>query len=159
MHHLIIVDKERTMHMLQSSLRASNGARVFNVPHTTILRLRYRLQGIVATSDHPRSGWPPRTTPARDWHIRLKHLRHQWRPPTRTAVETPGCHNVRISTETIRYCLRRFTLRRPCRSPILNRQQCAARLNWVMDCCSWCARNDGPGCDIAEASVMPMPPW
>ena len=42
-------------------------------------------------------------------------------------------HN-RISTQTMRNHLRRFTLcaRQQCQGPILNRQRCATRLHWVM---------------------------
>ena len=71
--------------------------------------------------------------PHRHRHIRLKHPWDQWNPSTRTVAETPGCHNSRISTETMRNHLRRFALRvrRPYRGPVLNSQLRAARLHWV----------------------------
>ena len=71
--------------------------------------------------NHPRNVLHPGTTPSKDCHIRLKHLWDQWTPSTRTVTETPRRHNVRISTQTMRNHIRRFTLRvrRPYRGPIL----------------------------------------
>ena len=88
----------------------------------------------------------------------------------RTVAETPGCHNARISTQTIRNRLGRFTLRVGCpyRGPILNRQRCAPRLHWVTSQQSGTGFYflpmspgfvspivmDGSRCGIAEVSVM-----
>ena len=72
---------------------------------TTIMWLIHRLQEIGTTWNHQRSALPPGTTPSKDFHIRLKHLWGQWRPSTRTVVETPRRHNARISTQTMRYYL------------------------------------------------------
>ena len=118
------------MGMLQTSFRNADGIRRFNVPHTTILWLKHRLQEIGTTWNHPpRSGLPSRATPSKDWHIRLKHLWDQRRPSTRTAAETPKCHKAQVFKQTMRTNLRRFTqrARRPYRGPILNRQWRAAQ--------------------------------
>ena len=81
------------MDMLQTSLRTADGTRRFNVPHTTFLWSRHRLQEIGTTWNHPRSWLPPGTRSSKEWHIRLKHLLDQWRPSTTTVAETPGRHN------------------------------------------------------------------
>ena len=90
------------MGVLQTSLRTVDGARRFNVPHTTNLWLRHDPQEIRTIWNHPRIRLPPRTTPSMTWHIRLKHLWDQWRPSTGTVVGKPGRHNGRISTQTMR---------------------------------------------------------
>jgi hypothetical protein len=46
------------------------------------------------------------TTPAQDLHIRLLHFRDRLRPATRTSDETVDLQNLRISTQTVRNCLR-----------------------------------------------------
>ena len=89
------------MGMLQT-VKTADDFRHFNVPQTTIPWLRPRLQKIGTTWKHPRGGRPTGTTPSRGGHIRLKHLWHQWRTSTRTVAETPGRHNARISTQTMR---------------------------------------------------------
>ena len=124
-----------TMSMLQTSLTTADSAIRFNMPHTRIMWLRHLLQEIGTTWNHPRSGLLPGTTPSKDWHSRLRHLWDQWRPSTRTVAETPGRHDARISTQTMRNHPRWFTFtlgeKRPYRGPILNRQWCAARFHWV----------------------------
>ena len=42
MHRLTIVDSEKTMDMLQTSLKVVDGVRCFHVPHTAIMCLRHR---------------------------------------------------------------------------------------------------------------------
>ena len=69
---------------------AANGAWCSNVPHITILEFRYRLHESLTTWNHPRSGWPPGTIPAQDWHICFKPLWDRRRPSTVTVTETPG---------------------------------------------------------------------
>ena len=123
------------MGVLQTSLRTADGAKGCSMSHPTILWLIPRLQE--TTLNKPCSGLPAGTTPTKDLHINLKHLWGQWRPSARIVTGTPGRHNARISTQTMRNHFRRFTLhaQRPYRGPILNRQRhlvlhnmCAARL-------------------------------
>ena len=127
---LIIVGRERTMDMLQTSLRTADGARRFNVSHKNTFLVETSPTRDWDPRNHPRSALPPGTTPSKDCHIHLK----QWRPSTRTVAETPRRHHAQITTQTMRNNLRRFTLRvrRPYRGPILNRQRRAARLHLVM---------------------------
>ena len=99
------------MGMLQTSLRVADGARHFNVSHTSILWLRHHLQEVETTWHHPSSGLHPETTPSQNWHIRLKHLWDQWRASTRIVAETTRRHNSRIYMQTMRNHLKRFTLR------------------------------------------------
>ena len=135
----------------------------------TTLWFRHRLQEFGTAWNHPRSRRAPGTTPV----TRLVYSpQTQWRPSTRTIAETPW----RISTQTMRYRLRRFTLcaRRQYRSPILNRQRRASMIHCVTESLGWRASNleqdfllpmrrdfvspmvmDGSGCGIAEDSVMP----
>ena len=145
MPRLTSVERERAVGMLQSGLRPTDIARRLNVSHTTITRLRQRLQETGTTRDRPRSGRPSVTLPIQDRHIRLVHLRNRQRPATVTAREIRGRHNDRISAQTVRNRLRRFGLRarRPYRGTILNRHRRAARLQWVTQRLGWRARNWG----------------
>ncbi|MBN3284286.1 THS7A protein, partial [Polyodon spathula] len=63
---------------------------------------------------------PRVTMPAQDLHIRLFHLRDRLRPSTRTANETVGLHNQRISAQTFRNHLNEAHLRA---NPISCRKQ------------------------------------
>lgn len=142
MPRLTSVERERAMGMLQCGRRPAEVARHFNVSHTTILRLRQRCQETGVTRDRPRSGRPRVTTPAQDRHIRLVHLRNRRRLATRTAAETPGRNNPRISAQTVRNRLRSFGLRarRPYRGSMLTPQRRATRLRWVNERVRWHAR-------------------
>ena len=70
------------------------------------------------------------TTPDQDRYIRLQHLRDRFRRASRTARETPGRNDSRISSPTVRRRLREVNLhaRRPFRSNILTMIQRQTRL-------------------------------
>ena len=119
--------------MLQTSLSTADGVRRFNVYHTAILWLRPRLQDIGPPETIHVVGYRQEPASSKDWHIRFRHLWDQWSPSARPVAETPGGHNARTSTQTLRKHLNRFALRarRPYRCTILNRQRCAAGLHLV----------------------------
>jgi hypothetical protein len=62
-------------------------------------------------SDRPRPGQPRVTTDQQDRHIRLQHLRSRFKTAASTARETPGRHNPRIRSATVRRRLRENGLR------------------------------------------------
>ena len=102
MPRLTIVQRERAVGMLQAGTRAGRVAQRFGVHPATISRLRSRLEATGSTDDRPRPGQPRVTTAATDRRIRLLHLRDRFRSASRTAAETPGIRNPRISDQTVR---------------------------------------------------------
>ncbi len=102
MPRLTFVQLERAIGMLQSGIQHVRVALQFGVHPVTISHLRMRFHETGSTADRPRPGQPRVTTPAVDRHIPLIHLRDGFRPSTRTAVETPGLRNPRISDQTVR---------------------------------------------------------
>jgi hypothetical protein len=107
--------------MLQRGRRTADVTRAINCNVRTVRRLRrcYRVSG--RTADHPLSGRPCVTTPARDWYIRTSHLRDRYRMAT-TAWVTPGMHNPSITAHTARNWLKEVGLRacRPVVRQVLN---------------------------------------
>ena len=62
----------------------------------------------------------------------MEHLRDRFRTASRTACETPGRRNRRISSPTVRRRLRQFQLhaRRPVRGPDLTPERRRVHLEW-----------------------------
>lgn len=91
---------------------------------------RYLATGTV--EDNPRTGRPRVTTPNQDRYIVLQHLRHRFRPATRTAAETVGHHNHPVAPGTVRNRLNEEGLhsRRPCRGQTLTVGHRRIRLDW-----------------------------
>ena len=102
-------------------------SRVLNVSQSNISRLWDRYQ----QQDRPRSGRPTVTTPAKDRHIRLRHLRDRFITATSTAAAIPGQR--RISDQTVRNRLREAGIRarRPVKAVVLTRRHRQVRLQWV----------------------------
>ena len=139
MGRLSTVDRERGIGMLQAGLSAAEVARRLQVHKSTISRLATRFQETGATADRQRPGRPRETTPAQDRHIRVSHLRNRTRPATRTAQQTPGRTNNRISAQTVRNRLQEHHLhaRRPYRGQILTQARRQARQQWATAHTRW----------------------
>jgi transposase len=132
-------DRNQALGMLRAGISTREVARLFNCHQSTVVHLRQRLQTTNNVSDRPRPGQPRVTTDQQDRHIRLQHLRKRFKTAASTARETPGRHNPRISSATVRRRLRENGLRtrRPFRGPLLtprHRQQCLA---WVKTHLQW----------------------
>ena len=100
------VMRERAIGMLNAGVSIIAIAAQLNVHHSTIIRLRQRFQQTGRTANRPHQRRPRATTPAQDRYIRLVHLRDRFRPAIRTADETLGVNNRRISAQTVRNRLR-----------------------------------------------------
>ena len=93
-----------------------------------------------STNDRPRPGMERVTTPEQERYIRLLHLGDRLRSASRTARETPGRHNQRISVDTVQRRLPQRDLR--CQrlyrgailKPVHRRRRLACtrqRVNWT----------------------------
>ena len=98
--------REHAIGMLTAGMSPGTVARELNVHFSIISRLQCNFREIGSTSKLPQNRCPRETTPAQDLHIQLLHLRDGRRPCTRTADETVGLHNWRISAQTVRNHLR-----------------------------------------------------
>jgi hypothetical protein len=90
-------------------------------------------------SNRPRPGQPRVTTDQQVSHIRLQHLRNRFKTAVSTARESPGRHNPRISSATVRHRLRENGLRarRPFRGPLLTPRHRQQRLAWARTHLQW----------------------
>ena len=143
MPRLCVMDRERTVGMLQAGSWVGDVARRFCVHPSTISRLRQRFHLTENTSDRPRIGQPPFTTPCDDRHIRVMHLRDRFRTATDTASEILGRAGRRISAYTVKNRLRSYLLhaRRPYRGPLLTDARRQARREWVRQRIRWNVQN------------------
>lgn len=129
----------RALGRLEAGEPAAQVARAFNVHEQTIRRLRHRHAQTGSVDDRPRSGRPRVTTRRQDRLILLRHLRNRFTVPTRTARNTPGRGQARISARTVRRRLRAAGLR--CRRPYvgarLTPNHRLRRLNWAQRYRRW----------------------
>ena len=132
MPRLAQVHRDQAIGMLAAGLSKVEVARRFGCTKATIYRLERRFEQTGLTQDRPRSGAPRVTTPRQDRRIRLQHLRERFRTATRTAAETPGRHNNRISAKTVVRRLREngIRARRPHVGMVLDQRRRRNRLNW-----------------------------
>ena len=132
-------DRNQALGMLRAGISTREVTRLFNFHQSTVVRLRQRFQTTNNVSDRPRPGQPRVTIDQQDHHIRLQHLRNRFKTAASAARETPGRHNPRISSATVRRRLRENGLRarRPFRGSLLtsrHHQQCLA---WARTHLQW----------------------
>lgn len=135
-------ERMRALGMVDAGVKYSEIARFFNCAKSTIGRLVQRHRQTGSVRDRARPGRERCTTPIQDNQIRLTHLRDRFRPATKTAQDTPGTHNPRISSSTVRRRLRVFGIKahRPVRGAILTRVRRQARLTWTRQHRNWIQR-------------------
>ena len=103
----------RAIGMLESGDTQRVVAQRLGCSQVTICNLATRYRDTNAAADRQRSGRPRVTTRAEDRHILLTHLRDRFRPATRTAAETPGLQNPRISASAFLWSSGEKTISRP----------------------------------------------
>ena len=128
--------KERAVGMHNAGMSIRAVGRQLNIHFSTISRLRHRFRQTGNTCNRPHNRRPRVTTPDQDRYIRLTHLRDRLRPATRTADETFGLHNRRISAQTVRNRLRENNLRarRPHRGLDIWTAHTAVCHWWQLEC-------------------------
>ena len=111
--------------MVEAGSSYSDIARHMGCSQPTIRNLVECQNTTGSPDDRLRPGRERVTTPNQDRYIRLQHLQDRFRCASRTARETPGRNNPRISSPTVRRRLREVNLqaRRPFRTNILTMVQ------------------------------------
>lgn len=97
-------ERSRALGLLDAGFSVRNVARLFNVNHTTISRLR-------SVADMPRSGRPRCLTDADERYVRIASLRDRFRPATSIANEINRLRPTNVSAQTVRNSLHRACLR------------------------------------------------
>ncbi len=125
--------------ILQGGLSYREVARRLGCSHQTISALVDRDTLHNSADDRPRSGRPRVTTARQDRQMVLSHLRDRFRPASRTAAETPGRANPRISNDTARRRLHDYglTARRPYRGPVMTSAHRRNRQRWCQQHQRW----------------------
>lgn len=131
--------RERAIGMLHAGMTSEEVAQTMGCSSRSIRRLRERFRLTGRTADRPRTGRPRVTTRAQDRYIVVSHLRDRFLTASQTAHNTPGRHNNRISSQTVRNRLRESGLRayRPFVAQVLTRQHRQARLAWARHHLRW----------------------
>ncbi len=129
----------RAIGMVQAGLSYSDVSRRMGCSQPTIRRLVERHEETGSVDDRQRPGRERVTSPDQDRYIRLQHLRDRFRTASRTARETPGRHNPRVSSPTVRRRLREYNLhaRRPFRGTVLTPRHRQTRLQWCQQRRRW----------------------
>lgn len=126
-------DRERAVTLLIQGVSQSEVARTLFVSRSTVSRLYQRLRTTGTIADAPRSGRPRETTRRQDRYMRLSHLRNRFLTAEETATRTPGRHNNRICSATVRHRLKEDGIKayRPYVGLVLTRQRRNVRLDWL----------------------------
>ena len=132
MPRLPIEQRWRGIGMFEAGESQQTIARRLGCSQPAIANLISWYVGTGSVEDHPRTGRPRVTTPNQDRYMVLQHLRDRFRPATRTAAETVGLHNNRVSPGTVRNRLHDEQLhsRSSCRGQTLTAAHRRNRLNW-----------------------------
>ena len=110
MPRLTTDQRHHAMGLLEGGVSIRHVARRMSCSPATIINLRRRHAETDSVSDRPRPGRERVTTADDDRHILLQHLRDRFRTASQTAAETPGRHQPRISSSTVRRRLRAANL-------------------------------------------------
>ena len=133
MPRLTPIERERSIGMLQANVTPLIIAQQFRCHVRTIERLGKRFWQTGTTSDLHGQGRPHVTTRHQDQHVQMSHLSNRFLPATMTARTTPGTHNPRISTQTVRNRLRENVVRprRPYVGPNLTLRHRRNQAQWA----------------------------
>lgn len=142
MGRLTEAQRHQAVGMVRAGTSFREVARHMGCTHQTIMKLIQKFNVTGSVSDRPRPGRERVTSRRTDRHIVLLHLRDRFRPATRTARETPGIHNPRISASTVRRRLKATALRAhyAYRGNVLTPQRRQNRVNWCTRYRRWTNR-------------------
>ena len=103
--------RHRAVGMVEGGLSFREVARRMDCSHQTIMKLAERNATTGSVSDRQRPGRQKVTSQRQDRNIVLSHLRNRFRTAVKTAQETVGINNRRISASTVRRHLRERDIR------------------------------------------------
>ena len=103
--------RHRAVGMVDGGLSFRKVARRMGCSHQTMMKLAERNATTGSVSDRQRPGRQKVTSQRQDQNIVLSHLRNRFRTAVKTAQETLGINNQRISASTVRRRLRERDIR------------------------------------------------
>ena len=101
MPRLTEAERNQAIGMLRGGMVKKAAVNFFGCSHTTIGRLLQRFINTSTAHDRPRPGKERVDTPAVDRHIVLQHLRGQFKPTVKTAIEIIGLHRRPVNKWTV----------------------------------------------------------
>ena len=134
-HHLAVG-------MVEGGLSFREVARRMGCSHQTIMNFVERNAATGSVSDRHRPGCLKVTSQRQDRNIVLSHLRNHFRTAVKTAQETVGIHNQRISASTVRRSFRERDIRshNAYRGNLLTPIRRQNRYNWYRQHLGWAQR-------------------
>ena len=134
--------RHRAIGMVEGRLSFREVARKMGCSHQTIMKLVERNDTTGSVSDRQRPARQKVTSQRQDWNIVLSHLQNRFRTAVKTARETVGINNQRISASTVRRRLRERDIRRhnAYRGNVLTPIRQQNRYDWCRQHLRWTQR-------------------
>ena len=142
MGRLSEVQRHRALGMVEGGMSFREIGRRLGCSHQTIMNLVERNATTGSVNDRQRPGRQKVTSVRQDRNIVLSHLRDRFRTAVKTAQETVGIHNQRISASTVRRRLRERGIgsHKAYRGNVLTPVRRINRYNWCRQHLRWTQR-------------------